>query len=133
MTSAPQNGVYRIDRPEAVRDAALARGLEVTSIEVSNTGKGELLSQIARALEFPGWFGGNWDALEDCLCDLSWRPAQQGWLLVFHNLAPGEDFGVLVDVLAAVAEYWRDRGQPFVAVFVDPQRRLALPDCPAGA
>ena len=47
MTCVPHNGVYRIDRPEAVRDAARARGLEVTSIEVSNTGKGELLSAVA--------------------------------------------------------------------------------------
>ena len=128
MNPAAQGGVYRSDRLEPVREAARARGLEVASIEVANSEKGELLAQIARVLGFPGWFGGNWDALEDCLCDLSWRPAQDGWLLVFHNLAPAEDFGVLVDVLAAVAEYWRDRGRPFVAVFVDPQRRLALPE-----
>jgi hypothetical protein len=129
MTSAPQNGVYRTDRPEVVCDAARARGLEVVSIKVSDTEKGELLSQIARALEFPAWFGGNWDALEDCLCDLSWREAQ-GTVLLFENIRPGSDFGVLADILASAAEYWTGRGKIFLAVFIDPQRRLALPDYP---
>ena len=27
--------------------------------------------QLARALEFPAWYGGNLDALYDCLTDLS--------------------------------------------------------------
>ena len=38
------------------------------------TSKAMLLSDIAAALEFPGWFGHNWDALSDCLRDLSWLP-----------------------------------------------------------
>lgn len=132
MSPAPQSGVYRTDRPEPVREAARALGLDAASIEVANPEKGELLSQIARALRFPGWFGGNWDALEDCLCDLSWREAR-GWVLIFQNVAPGDDYGVLADILATAAEYWRDRGKPFLAVFVDPQRRLALPDYAAAA
>ena len=39
------------------------------------TDKAELLARIARTLRFPDWFGHNWDALADCLCDLSWLPA----------------------------------------------------------
>ena len=38
------------------------------------TGKAELLDEFARALEFPGWVGRNWDALADALGDLSWLP-----------------------------------------------------------
>ncbi len=30
--------------------------------------------------------------------------------------------------LEVAAEYWADRGRTFLAVFVDPQRRLALPE-----
>ena len=108
-----RSGVYRSDVP--------AEGVQIDLGD-------KPIEAIARALGFPGWFGGNWDALEDCLCDLSWRQAQDGWVLAFQNVAAGEDFGVLVDILAAAAEYWRDRGKPFVAVFVDPQRRLALPE-----
>jgi hypothetical protein len=37
--------------------------------------KAQLLEEFARALEFPGWVGRNWDALADALGDLSWlRP-----------------------------------------------------------
>ena len=36
--------------------------------------KAELLDGFARALEFPGWVGHNWDALADALGDLSWLP-----------------------------------------------------------
>ena len=32
--------------------------------------KAELLDGLADALEFPRWFGRNWDALADCLGDL---------------------------------------------------------------
>jgi hypothetical protein len=127
MSPALRSGVYRTDRAEGVRDAARARGFDVAPIAASE--KGELLSEIARALEFPAWFGGNWDALEDCLCDLSWREAQ-GTVLLFENIRPGSDFGVLADILASAAEYWTGRGKIFLAVFIDPQRRLALPDYP---
>jgi hypothetical protein len=37
--------------------------------------KAGLLARTADALEFPAWFGHNWDALADCLTDLAWRPA----------------------------------------------------------
>jgi hypothetical protein len=127
MSPALRSGVYRTDRVEGVRDAARARGFDVAPIAASE--KGELLSEIARALEFPAWFGGNWDALEDCLCDLSWREAQ-GTVLLFENIRPGSDFGVLADILASAADYWTGRGKIFLAVFIDPQRRLALPDYP---
>ena len=44
------------------------------------------LSRIAEALEFPDWFGRNWDAFFDCLTDLSWLPAG-GHVLVLLNTA----------------------------------------------
>jgi hypothetical protein len=36
------------------------------------SGKADLLDEFAAALDFPDWAGRNWDALADCLSDLSW-------------------------------------------------------------
>ena len=86
------------------------------------------IEAIAKALGFPDWFGGNWDALEDCLGDLSWlRPPVR---LVLRNFRKGDDLGVLIDVLSSAAAFWDEQGESFLAVFVDPQRSLDLPAYP---
>jgi hypothetical protein len=72
----------------------------------------------------PDWFGANWDALEDSLSDLP----DQGYVLLFEGAQPGDELGVLIDVLRSSAEWWTGRGKPFFAVFVDPARALPLPD-----
>jgi RNAse (barnase) inhibitor barstar len=43
--------------------------------------KRALLDEVARVLGFPPHFGRTWDALEDCLTDLTWLPAS-GYRLV---------------------------------------------------
>lgn len=40
-----------------------------------------LLAAVAEAFEFPDYFGANWDALDECLRDMSWAPAA-GYVLV---------------------------------------------------
>jgi hypothetical protein len=130
LQDATRCGVYRVSDPEVVRDAAGGTGLDCTRILLAGAkGKAEVLEAIARALAFPGWFGRNWDALEDCLADLSWREAS-GHVLVFEapGDVPADDLGILLDVLRSSAEFWKTRGRPFFAVFADPARALALPD-----
>jgi RNAse (barnase) inhibitor barstar len=114
-----RSGVYRVARAGGLGKLALAT--------IRFQDKENLLRAIAAALRFPDWFGRNWDALEDCLTDLSWLPAD-GYVLVFEQARPGDEFGVLVDVLRSSAAHWAGRGKPFFALFVDPARRLPLPD-----
>jgi RNAse (barnase) inhibitor barstar len=38
------------------------------------TTKEALMDALQSALRFPEYFGGNWDALEECVRDLSWLP-----------------------------------------------------------
>ena len=115
-----ESGVFRVDRADKVP----ASGYRVAHIAYG--AKPVLMRNIAAALQFPQWCGANWDALEDCLSDLSWLPAS-GYVLVIEDPQPGDDLGVLIDVLRSSAEWWRDRGKAFVAVFVDPQCRVPLP------
>ena len=91
-------------------------------------GAGDPIDAIARALDFPAWFGRNWDALEDCLGDLSWRKAPHR--LVFRNFRRGDQLGILVDILDSTARFWAEQGGSFVAAFVDPQAELDLPELP---
>jgi hypothetical protein len=117
--SPDRSGVYRVGS-----DAELS--LPATQISLRGVGtKGALLERIARALDLPDWFGGNWDALEDSLTERS-------GCLSFHDFQaiPAEDLGVLLDVLAAAAEFWAEQGEPFFAVFVDPAGMLELDELP---
>lgn len=127
-----KSGVYRVAGAGTPREAAREAGLAVLEIPLDGVAdKATLLQRFAAALAFPDWFGGNWDALEDCLTDLSWHEAP-GYVLLLHGAgAPAQccpdDYGVLIDVLRESAQYWRERKLPFFAVAVDPDRQLALP------
>jgi len=130
LKDASRSGVYRARSDEVVLEVARASGLRLADLPLGGvTGKEELLRRFAKALEFPQWFGGNWDALEDCLSDLSWQRAD-GWVILLREFdgVQGDDLGVLVDVLASAAEFWAGRGKLFFAVFIDPSRSLGLPD-----
>ena len=77
--------------------------------------KAELLSAFAHALSFPDWFGANWDALADCLSDLSWRPAP-AYLLQLHGqpALPASELDLLDEILSEAADNWAETGTPFV-------------------
>jgi len=134
---AQRSGVYRAQDARGL-SAADAPALDVIPISLSGVaGKAALLERFAAALAFPEWFGANWDALEDCLGDLSWRRAA-GRLLVIDGFealqqTAHDDFRVLLGLLGDVAQDWAAGGQPFYAVFIDPHRRLALREWNAAA
>jgi hypothetical protein len=125
LSDPVKSGVYRVAHDRDIRDALSASAHDLTSVTLA-PGKAAMLEAIARSQAFPEWFGGNWDALEDCLADLSWRK-RAARVILFADAAPGGDLGILQDVLAATAEYWRGRGEAFFAVFIDPAGKLALP------
>jgi barstar (barnase inhibitor) len=121
LQDASRSGVYRAARADEIVDAMKGGSLALARIRYAD--KPVLLKNIAAALDFPDWFGANWDALEDCLSDLPGK----GYVLLFEKPMPGDDLGVLIDVLRSSAEWWAARGKPFFAVFIDPARALPLP------
>jgi RNAse (barnase) inhibitor barstar len=96
-----------------------------------------LFAEFARALEFPDYFGHNWDALEECLADLEWLPAK-GYILLVTN-AEGvlpedeEEYETFLEILRDAGEAWGN-GQagmgarwatPFHALFVVSEQEKA--------
>ena len=123
LSDPARSGVYRTRDEQAILEATRAAPLDVAVVEA----KENLFDSLSRALDFPSWFGRNWDALEDVLADLSWRKGD-GHVVIFRSYPADETLGILIDVLRSSAEYWTGRGKPFFAVFVDPAKKLALPD-----
>jgi RNAse (barnase) inhibitor barstar len=74
------------------------------------------LDEFARALDFPEYFGNNWDALEDCLTDLEWLSSRKFVFVVEHTDALlREERGMLTnlgDILKAAAAFWQDHDPP---------------------
>lgn len=98
--------------------AAEDAGLAIFRVDLAETGdKDGLLDRLSFALEFPDWFGRNWDALADCLCDLSWLPADGYLILLEHcdsfRANHSGDFAMALQVLASACEAWREEGVPF--------------------
>ncbi len=98
--------------------------------------KAGLLSEFARALSFPDYFGHNWDALEECLIDLEWLPAKGYVVLVTDAdqvlLKPDEedDYQTFIEILTESGEAWsgrRDEGNgagiPFHTVLAVSERQ----------
>lgn len=129
LSDASRSGVYRAGADVEIVDAARIARLAVSRVDLrAAKSKGELLSAFAQALSFPDWFGGNWDALEDCLSDLSWLdPGGRVLLIDGAGRVAADERGVLVDILASAAESWAGRGIPFFAVFLG-AAAPALPD-----
>ena len=128
LGDASRSGVYRTSRTDEILDATRGSALQVSRIDLSGAAdRHALIDRIARALQFPGWFGGNWDALEDCLTDLSWSNAG-GHVLLLEGAAelPADERGILLDILADAAAWWIERKRPFFAVFLG--TALALPE-----
>ncbi len=83
-----------------------AAGWSTALIDLSGViDKAGVLAAFAQQLRFPGWFGHNWDALDDALRDLSWLPSRQrGYVIAVlggssPSMGTAADRAMLRDVL----------------------------------
>lgn len=88
-----------------------------------------LLTEIGRSLDFPGWYGANFDALHDCLADSDCLPA--GVLLIagldtLAAVAPA-DFAILMDVLASASDIRHEAGSALLILIDSAAAGLPLP------
>lgn len=96
-----------------------------------------LLTECARALDFPDYFGHNWDALEECLTDLEWLPAK-GYILLITDAGcvlpdDEEEYETFLEILRDAGETWGTgqagigarRATPFHVLFAVSEREKA--------
>ncbi|MGW8182626.1 MAG: barstar family protein [Burkholderiales bacterium] len=130
---AERSGVYLAPADTSAIRAAATRGslawAELDSAAARS--KDQFLAACARDLGFPDWFGGNWDALADCLQDRSWQPAP-GLVVLwrgasrFAATAP-DDFATALEIFRDAATYWKERGRLFIALLDGQPRDTVLP------
>jgi RNAse (barnase) inhibitor barstar len=98
-----RNGIYRLSQADVGFQPVLdGRALR---------SKKSLLAGVARALDFPDYFGENWDALEECLSDMSWRDGQISLLIEHADSIPDALFATFREVFGQMAEQWAEQGR----------------------
>jgi RNAse (barnase) inhibitor barstar len=86
------------------------------------TTKLNFFKACATAMQFPDYFGHNWDALEDCMTDLDWLPAS-GYVLLYHQpetfakVADPSDWSTLLSILRSVVKNWEELRTPMYVLF----------------
>lgn len=105
-------------------EGAKSPGLIVAEVDCEKANsKATLIAELARALQFPDYFGGGWDAVSDCLQDLPWLGHASSALVIFSNSgrleAIDSDFRVLLDILHDAAEAWKSEGFDFAVVLAE--------------
>lgn len=72
---------------------------------ISNTD--ELLRSLYYLLWFPGYFGFNWNALEDCLRDFNWIKEEK--IIIVHDALPNisnNDLKIYLEILRDTVLDW---------------------------
>ena len=72
------------------------------------TDSGKLLHILADGLKFPYYFGHNWNALYDLLCDFSWSDEEMRIVIRHHDLPalPSSDQQLYLKVLRDAVGSW---------------------------
>lgn len=130
------SGVYHLSpaRYDAFETAAQRSELRFLKVDIVGPSSApDVLRQLGSALDFPTWYGANFDALYDCLADPDWQPAKGHILLIngltrLRRLAP-EDFATLIEVFQAIVEARRALNAPFTIIIDAPARGIpSLPE-----
>jgi RNAse (barnase) inhibitor barstar len=128
------SGVYTV-KPildfNKIEQSARSYDLMFFYIDLSGvTTKEGFLCVVSKALQFPSYFGMNWDAFEDSIIDFVWCPAN-GYVLLFDNLEEfvrnvPEELKTARSILKFAASFWKKQAKPFYVLLVEKaQTRLS--------
>ena len=117
LSKSDQSGVYYLpaSRRGAIEKAAKSLHLKHWHLEITpGQMAGEVLEQIGKILNFPEWYGANFDALHDCLTDPECLPGT-GHILTISGCnglrsSDPEGFATLLEVFKAATDDLRQTG-----------------------
>ena len=127
MTSRSKNlpsGVYQAPADlKPLRDTAELAKVAWFDVNLAGVdGKRAFLAACAKSLRFPRSFGGNWDALADCLKDLCADSVISCRNCGGFAEAVPDDYATALEIFQDAASYWKERGSVLIAVVdVEPQ------------
>lgn len=86
-----------------------------------------LFKVLASTMKFPEYFGYNWDAFNECICDLCWL--QPGDVFLIHQDLPlirdEKNLRIYLSCLIDAVENWRHNGSNFISQYgSDDRKRL---------
>lgn len=127
------SGVFRFltgTAPAALPDEAL-RMVVISARAIRD--KPSFLKACAKALDFPAWFGHNWDAFYDCVADQAATPGRDT-MVVFDDLSgfartEPDEFDAAIDALSDAAQAWQEQGRRLL-VLVGLAEPLLAPELP---
>ena len=133
LKNADESGVYHLvtSRQSTIEAAARHERFCVLTADIAkHSSTQDVLVQLGSALNFPIWYGANFDALNDCLTDPDWEPAK-GHVLFINGLArlrasDPADFATLIEVLQSAAETRRALHLPFWVLIDAPARGIPM-------
>ena len=118
--SSPERNLEIID---TMVKGFVDQGIQVFYLEGREiNSKKSFLNKAAEVMQFPKYFGHNWDAFDECITDLGWVPAKR-YVVIYNkpNLfaeANPLDWQIAYDTLQSSVEYWRSTETPMDILFI---------------
>jgi len=103
---------------------AVPREGHIARVQGGAGSKAALFAALVEALKLPEHFGHNWDALEECLRDLSWIPEKT--VALVHEHLPGlpkKELKTYLEILSGAANGWNPGDAHEFLIFFPPDAR----------
>lgn len=116
--------IKQLDNTDEIEKLAVSHGYSFFKVDLSGIlTKQEFLRSMAKALQFPSYFGMNWDAFEECLTDFEWCTAM-GYVIIVHGVQAfakktPDDFKTARSIFKSAVKYWKQQEKPFFVILVD--------------
>lgn len=112
--SAVTNWVWQISNRNQSTAIRFVRGAKLKTTQ-------GLFDEFSAAMQFPYYFGENWNAFRDCLLDLEWLSSDAYGVVVSDSQRLLEespkDLEILIDYLEEAGSEFKQEGKRFVTLF----------------